>query len=195
MYIILCLFIVGVYITTNASTQVSGIDVNSRNIPDIMNYTTDINRYNLDLSGITSFGFEVKVCHNAHVLLSNSDVRNSSNPLYEIIIGYKDYYSLIIYRPYAMRDDGSWNFTLVETKNILNCNAFLPFWISWAGGDIEFGTGLVVGEHVVGSLTNTHHFEVRSIHVLTDREILGEWNLQVEGYFKISISFGFILNL
>ncbi|CAC5411848.1 unnamed protein product [Mytilus coruscus] len=153
-----------------------------------MNYTTGINRYNLDLSGITSFGFELKACHDAHVLLSNSDIRNSSNPLYEIIIGYYNYFSLIVYRADAVRDDGSWNFTEIETENILNCNVYLPFWICWADGDVKLGTGFVVGENVVGNLTNTHHFEVRSIHVLTDRDVLGEWDIQVEVYFKINCS-------
>ncbi|CAC5386103.1 unnamed protein product [Mytilus coruscus] len=179
----------GVHITTNVSTTQVNYFVSSWKTPDVMDYTIDINRYNLDLSGITSLLFEIKTCSYAHVLLSNSDVRNSSKPLYEIIIGYFNYDSFIIYRADDSLYSGSRNYTSVETPNILNCTVYLPFWISWESGDIELGTGIVVGENVVLNLTNTHHFEVKSIGVLTDLGTLGNWIIQIEvsdkfaGYF------------
>ncbi|CAC5362842.1 unnamed protein product [Mytilus coruscus] len=148
-----------------------------------MNYTIDINRYNLDLSGITSLLFKIKACDSAHVLLSTSDVRNSSKPLSEIIMGYFSDSSYIIYRAESTHD------TWFSIPNILNCTVYLPFWISWASGDIELGTGVVVGEDILGNLKKTNHFEVRSIGVFTDRGTLGNWTIQVEvsdkfaGYF------------
>ncbi|CAC5362839.1 unnamed protein product [Mytilus coruscus] len=180
--IYVCLYIEGLQITTNVSTQVSGT-VESWHTPDIMNYTNDVNRYNLDLSGITSLMIKLKACHSAHVLLSNSVVRNSSKPLYEIIISYFYDTSYIVYRAEGSLD------TDFSTPDILNCTVYLPFWIRWADGDIKLGTGIVVGDHVLGNFKNADHFVVRSIGVLTDRGSLGKWNIKIEvsdkfaGYF------------
>ncbi|CAC5365811.1 unnamed protein product [Mytilus coruscus] len=177
----------GVLITTNVSTQVSGYR-DAQKDSDIMNYTFDINKYNLDLSGITSLLFVLKTCDNAHVLLSNSDVRNSSKPLYDIIIG--DTISVIVYR---VNDSGyheSMHYKIFPTPNILNCTVYLPFWISWEVGDVKLGKGLVVGENVFGNWTNSHHFNVRSIGVLTDVSTLGKWQIQVEDLFKRFIMSG-----
>ncbi|VDI67024.1 Hypothetical predicted protein, partial [Mytilus galloprovincialis] len=64
--------------------------------------------------------------------------------------------------------------------------ALIPVWISWEDGEIKLGTGVVVGEHVLGNLTNTDHFEVRSIGVFTDRGIIGNWTIQLEVSDKFS---------
>lgn len=192
----ICLYIEALHITTNISTKVNGI-AGVWHIPDIMNYSIDVNRYNLDLSGITSLVFEVKRCGPAHVLLSSSDVRNSSEPLYGISIGYKTFKTFITYRADDSLDSGSMKhvkYVKFLTPNLLNCTVYLPLWISWADGDIKLGTGVVVDENILEYLTNTPHFEVKSIGVLTDKGRLGNWRIQVEGNFKICISFVFITN-
>ncbi|XP_063418855.1 uncharacterized protein LOC134701647 [Mytilus trossulus] len=73
----------GVQITTNVSTMVDR-NVNAQSVADSMNYNIDVNRYSLDLNGITSLVFEINTCTWAHVLLSSSGVRNSSEPFYDI---------------------------------------------------------------------------------------------------------------
>ncbi|XP_063416192.1 uncharacterized protein LOC134697835 [Mytilus trossulus] len=177
-----------VHITTNVSTKVNDY-VDALGTADIMNYAIDISRCNLDLSGITSLMFEIKACDNGHVLLSNSYVRDSSKPLYEILIGEDNYYSVIFYRTDDSLEPGSYIFNQSNTYNILNCNVYLPFWISWADGDIKLGTGILVDENVLVSFMNPHHFEVRSIGVFTSHYKLGIWTIQVEvsdkftGYF------------
>ncbi|CAG2184807.1 unnamed protein product [Mytilus edulis] len=154
-----------------------------------MNYAIDISRCNLDLSGITSLLFELKACANGHVLLSNSDVKKSSKPLYEILIGDSNYYSVIAYRTDDSLEPGSYIYNESNTPHILNCTVYLPFWISWADGDIRLGTGILVDKNVLVSFMNPHHFEVRSIGVLTSHYKLGNWAIQVEvsdkftGYF------------
>ncbi|XP_063400139.1 uncharacterized protein LOC134684763 [Mytilus trossulus] len=179
----------GLQITTNVSTPKVDSGIDAFTIADIMNYTIDINKFNLDLSGITSLVFEVKACMYAHVLLSSSDVRKSSEPLYEIIIGDYNYRSYIVYRTNDSLSSESRTFKNVNTPDILNCTVYLPFWIRWAGGEIKLGTGVVVSENVLGSLTNTDHFEVRSIGVFTDKNASGNWTIQLEvsdkfaGYF------------
>ncbi|CAG2196544.1 unnamed protein product [Mytilus edulis] len=149
----------GLHTTTNVSTKVKGV-AGVWYTPDIMNCSIDINSYNLDLSGITSLVFEIKRCGRAHAILSSSDVRNSSEPLYGISIGYKTYKTFITYRA----DD------------------------SWSDGDIKLGTGNVVGENILGYSTNAPQFEVKSIGVLTDKGRLGNWKIQVEGAHKIDSS-------
>ncbi|XP_076115738.1 uncharacterized protein LOC143083365 [Mytilus galloprovincialis] len=191
MFEILLLFFLtskagGVQITTNVSTKVDGDYVNAVNTADIMDYTIDINRYNLGLSGITSLVFKIKACRWAHVLLSSSDVRNSSEPLYEIIIGYDNILSFIVYRTNDSLHPESRKYEHFYTRYILNCTVYIPFWISWAGGEIKLGTGVVVGEHVLGNLTNTDQFEVRSIGVFTDFYTLGNWTIQLEVSDKFS---------
>lgn len=79
-------------ILTNLSTQVNG----SVGTDGIMDYPPHINNYNVDLGNIMSLLFDIKACKHAHVLLSNSYVRYSSEPLYRIIIKYdKNDYSFM----------------------------------------------------------------------------------------------------
>lgn len=113
-----------------------------------MNCSIDINSYNLDLSGITSLVFEIKRCGRAHVILSSSDVRNSSEPLYGISIGYKTYKTFITYRADDSLDSESRNYVSFLNPNILNCTVYQTFWVSWSDGDIKLGTGNVVGENI-----------------------------------------------
>ncbi|XP_071123882.1 uncharacterized protein [Mytilus edulis] len=172
----------GVYITTIVTTKVND-QVGSWGTADVMDYTIDVNKYNLDLSGITSLVFELKRCGRAHVLLSSSDVRNSAKPLYEFDIGNKDYSTYIIYRSDDLLDPESRNYVDFLTPNIYDCTVYLPFWISWAEGEIKLGTGIVVGKNVLGYLTNSPHFEVKAIGVLTDYGRLGNWRIYFEDIY------------
>lgn len=153
-----------------------------------MKYSTDINKYNLDLSGITSIMYEVKACKDAFVLLSNSDVKNSTNPLYEIQFGnFLNSRSRILYRINDSLDAGSRYMQYKNTPNILNCNMYLPFWISWAGGKITYGTGLVVAENTLDSWISTNQFAVRGIEVYTSFSETGDWNIHLEGNVNIYV--------
>ncbi|VDI73671.1 Hypothetical predicted protein [Mytilus galloprovincialis] len=180
----------GVQITTNMIPTIVDRHVRAEITADIMNYTIDVNRYNLDLSGITSFVFEIKACHLfEYVLLSSSDVRNSSEPLYEIIF-YNSYnlYFLITYCSHDSLNSRNCNMEEFNHQIELNCTMYLPFWISWAGGDIRVGTGIDVSANVLGNVTNTNNFEVRSIGVFTRRRHEERnWKIQIEdkfaGYF------------
>ncbi|CAG2253175.1 unnamed protein product [Mytilus edulis] len=152
-----------------------------------MDLTIDVNRYKLDLSGITSLVFKLKRCNRANVLLSSSDFRISSEPMYEIDIGFDIYETYIIYRADDSLDSDSRIFSKFLTPNIFNCTVYLPFWISWAEGDIKLGTGIVVDKNVLGYLTNAPQFQVKAIGVLTSYGMLGSWRIQFEdkftGYF------------
>ncbi|CAC5372528.1 unnamed protein product [Mytilus coruscus] len=178
------MYIVGIHIVNNVLTEDSGYKKASE-IVDIMNYTIDINRYNLDLKGITLV-FEVKACVSVHILLSSSDIQNSSLPLYEIRLGgWQNTKSHILYRAGNSLTDESMHLTTVDTPNILNCTVYLPFWISYTGGHIGYGTGLLVGENTLSNVINTNQVEVRGIGVLVsynyDRS--AEWKIQLEDKF------------
>ncbi|CAC5389072.1 unnamed protein product [Mytilus coruscus] len=185
--LMLCLHVFttrGVHIMNTLSTPNSGNGISSRRTHDIMKYSTDINKYNLDLSVITSLMYEVKACKDAFVLLSNSDVKNSSKPLYEIQFGNNfNRKSRILYRINDSLDAGSRYMQFINSRNILNCNVYLPFWISWAGGKITYGTGLVVAENTLDSWINTNQFAVNGIEVYTSFSETGDWKIHIEDKF------------
>ncbi|XP_052059521.1 uncharacterized protein 5-like [Mytilus californianus] len=182
--LMLCLHVFttrGVHIMNTVSTPNSGQGISSRRTHDIMKYSTDINKYNLDLGGMTSLMYEVKACKDAFVLLSNSDVKNSSKPLYEIQFGNSfNKKSRILYRINDSLDVGSRYMQYINSLNILNCNMYLPFWISWAGGKISYGTGLVVDENMLDSWISTNQFAVKGIEVYTSFSETGDWKIHIE---------------
>lgn len=182
------MYIVGVHIMNTLSTPNSGHAISSRRTHDIMQYSTDINQYNLDLGGITSMVYEVKACKDAFVLLSNSDVKNSSKPLYEIQLGNSyNSRSRILYRINDSLDAGSRYMQFISSRNILNCNMYLPFWISWTDGKIAYGTGLVVAENTLDSWISTNQFAVKGIEVYTSFSETGDWNIHLEGIVEIHV--------
>lgn len=181
------MYIVGIHIVNNVLTEDSGY-MKASLIADIMNYTIDINRYNLDLKGIT-LAFEVKACMSVHILLSSSDVKKSSLPLYEIRLGgWGNMKSHLLYRADDSLTAESMYLKEVSTPNILNCNVYLPFWISYTGGHIGYGIGLLVGENAMSNVINTNKVEVRGIGVLVsynyDRS--AEWKIHLEGNVPIT---------
>ncbi|CAG2191132.1 unnamed protein product [Mytilus edulis] len=178
------MYIVGIHIVNNVLTEDSGY-VKASLIADIMNYTIDINRYNLDLKGIT-LAFEVKACASVHILLSSSDVKNSLLPLYEIRLGgWGNIKSHLLYRADDSLTAESMYLKEVDTPNILNCNVYLPFWISYTGGHIGYGIGLLVGENALSNVINTNKVEVRGIGVLVSYNYgrSAEWKIQLEDKF------------
>ncbi|XP_063418874.1 uncharacterized protein LOC134701669 [Mytilus trossulus] len=178
--------LIRVQITTNLSTNGN---VDSMHPADIMNYTIDVNRYSLDLNGITSLVLEINTCTWARVLLSSSGVRNSSEPFYDIVFINNNFDYFFLYIAYRTDDSEKYKYKRFVHQIEMNCTMYLPFWISWAGGDIIFGTGINVSANVLGNVTNTNNFEVRSIGVFTHGHEERNWKIQIEvsdkfaGYF------------
>lgn len=189
------MYIVGIHIVNNVLTEDRGY-MKASLIADIMKYTIDINKYNLDLKGIT-LAFEVKSCTSVHILLSSSDVQNSSLPLYEIRLGgWNNMKSHLLYRADDSLTDESMHLTTVDTPNILSCTVYMPFWISYIGEHVGYGIGLLDGENVLSNVINANKVEVRSVGVLVSYNYNkpAEWKIYLEGNVSIIILFLFSID-
>ncbi|XP_071138508.1 uncharacterized protein [Mytilus edulis] len=134
-----------------------------------MQYEVNINKYDLDLSGITTLTFEVKACQDATIVMSNSDDGNSSMPMYQFIFcGWENEKSAI-----RKQDQG----VEVNTLGVCKCDEYRSFWIS---GDLRIGKGLNVGINVIAEWTDPDPFTIRSIGIYTWGGT-GEWKVQLEG--------------
>lgn len=80
--------------------------------------------------------FNVRTCDNVHLLLSTSLMNVSSEVSYEVVIGGYDNTISDIRRgahgPILVQ---------VDTPNIMKCDEFLPFWITWGNSAITVGRG------------------------------------------------------
>ena len=87
------------------------------------------------------FTFEVKACEKGVVIALNEIPGNTTYHSYEVGLGMENGFSYI-YDAELKR-----NVAEAETKDVLSCTEFRPFWVSWAdaGPDryIRVGTGQV----------------------------------------------------
>ncbi|CAG2241719.1 unnamed protein product [Mytilus edulis] len=149
-------------------------------IADYMQYLVDINKNGLDLSGITTLTFKVKACHDASIIMSNSDDGNSSKPFYDFIIGgWYNQKSAIGRRNDDSLTPGSKQKKIFITPDICQCDEYRPFWISTTNGVLMMGKGLIVGINVIAEWTDLNPFTIRSIGIYTNVGTIGEWKVQI----------------
>ncbi|VDI45172.1 Hypothetical predicted protein [Mytilus galloprovincialis] len=151
-------------------------------IPDYLQYVVDINKYGLDLSGITTLTFEVKACHAVKIVMSNSDEGDSSKPMYNIFIcgGQNRRSGFQRRNDDSLTPDTEFN-VAYDTLDLCSCDEYRPFWVSATNGDLMIGKGLIVGFNVIAEWTDPYPFMVRSIGLFTNQQIIGEWKVQMEG--------------
>lgn len=138
-----------------------------------MQNVVNINKYDLNLSGITTLTLEVKACREASFIMSNSDDGNFSMPMYQFIIGgWENKKSAIRKQNQGVE---------VNTLGVCKCDEYQSFWISTTNGDLMIGKGLIVGFNVIAEWTDPYPFMVRSIGLFTNKQIIGEWKVQMEG--------------
>ncbi|CAH1788312.1 unnamed protein product, partial [Owenia fusiformis] len=123
----------------------------------------------LTVSDRTFLAFSVKACHDAILdlqLTPGSTVDDS----YEVVLdGFHPGHKSVI------RDDERTNQMAHKDGAILSCNEFNDFWVSWANGNIEVGTGKVKGSGRFMSWTDTTPHAVNAINVYTGWGATGEW--------------------
>ncbi|VDI37021.1 Hypothetical predicted protein [Mytilus galloprovincialis] len=120
-------------------------------------------------------------CKNVALYASSSDNKDSTKPLYEIIIGSHHNKMTIVRRRNDASLQASSRITKHDnTQNVLSCNENRPFWISWEAGSIMVGSGNRVGENVLVSLIDPDPFTVKSLGILTHVTLykeVGEWKV------------------
>ena len=128
----------------------------------------------LTVTGRTNAVFSVKACTDAHVALSEVPGLFTTKT-YEIIIGgYSNAYSKIrLGRDIDLKTE--------YTQNILNCNEFRYFWVSWKDGIIEMGAGLVVGSGQVIRYQNPEPFLINGFGISTVEVTDGVWRIDNVG--------------
>ncbi|KAK3083638.1 hypothetical protein FSP39_000621 [Pinctada imbricata] len=105
--------------------------------------------------------FKVKTCADAQILLAKDE-----HVIYRVLLG---------------RGGNSWSSIqkdktnrVQKTGNVLDCDEFLPFWVSWQNGDIEVGKGLKPFENTHLSWSDENYETVNEVIVKSYAEE-GEW--------------------
>ncbi|CAH1788307.1 unnamed protein product, partial [Owenia fusiformis] len=140
-------------------------------------HTPNNNKYRhkpIDVRGKSFFAFSVKACNDAHLELQLTPGNTRTNN-YEIMIhGYK-------YNPKSgIRDNLGTMYAYESAKVLVNgkrlsCDEMRPFWVSWAGGNIEVGTGNVYGCGIFMSWKDPAPHAVNAINVMTGWGAEGDW--------------------
>lgn len=132
----------------------------------------------MDVTGHTSFTFNVKACHDAHIALSQDKGVDSRNT-YEIVIGgWSDQQSVIRDCKQCAHMD-----TQNRIPHPLSCSQYRPFWVSWANNIIRVGHGNIVGKSQFMMWNDTAPHEVNYVAVATGFGSSGEWDITVGNYW------------
>ncbi|CAH1794507.1 unnamed protein product [Owenia fusiformis] len=136
------------------------------------------NDYNFVHGWITTYGlnqivFEIEACSDAHIQLP-LDPTNTAVDVYEVVLGgWANTQS-------AIRDRKMGELkTQAATPNILNCDEFRKFWISWKGGLIQVGTGSLYGINRIMSWQDPAPHLVNAVSVATGFGHEAIWRLPV----------------
>lgn len=99
---------------------------------------------------------------------------------YEVVIGgWDNSRSVIRATPHGDIEEEA------ETIGILDCDVYKTFWLSWAGGHIEVGTGAEVGSKRFMHWVNPNvQWNVTAVGVSTGYDREGDWSfITNQGYY------------
>ncbi|XP_071146939.1 uncharacterized protein [Mytilus edulis] len=141
----------------------------------ITDYVTDLAKYGRNKT--ETLVFEVKICLQAKLFMSNSEIMSDSTLRYEVLIGgWGNAISAIRRSDGIETNDVSEKF---NTVGLLDCNQYRLLWASWEDGIIKFGTGGIIGDNLQCSWTDPNPFEVRSAGIYS-RNNDGEWIIEID---------------
>ena len=117
--------------------------------------------------------FSVKACNDAHLAMAESEAK-PNELAYTIQIGnYKNTKSVIR----TSKKPGSENKALALTPNILNCDEFRTFWVSWRNGRIQVGRGSVPKQRQFMEWEDPRPLPVNFFSVSSGYGSTGEWRI------------------
>lgn len=119
----------------------------------------DFNQATVTPSG-ESFQFQVKACMDLHIFLTQNPGSVEAYA-YQIVLGSDDNQKSSIRKkePYQHTET-------FDTPNVLNCESYLDFWLSWTSNIIEMGTGVTTGNNMLFSwrdVSNPYPINVLSL--------------------------------
>ena len=122
---------------------------------------------------------DVKACHDAHIILTES-VQNFDK-VYEIALGINRNEESQIRQA---RQSGA--VVVVDTPDILHCNESRMFWIRWADTRIAVGSGAVVGVGQFMDWQRESPPNILYVGLQTGWSASGEWTIRnVEGNYDV----------
>ena len=138
--------------------------------------TYDYERYHVVTSGRTHMAFTLQACSDSHVGLSEVPGLASYN-MYEVVIGGWENSKSVIRR----QVQGT---ILAErqTPNILKCDETRYFWISWADGLIEMGSGAAIGQHRLIYYQDPDPYTVNSLTLDTASGFSGVYTFGIASF-------------
>ena len=104
------------------------------------------------------------------------------NQFYEIVIGgWANTKSVIRRKPLGTYHADAKN--SASTSGILDGNVFQPFWAQALNGLVRFGTGQIIGQHVVLQWQDPNPIIPDSIGFMTGWGSSGDWSIQDLGLY------------
>ena len=163
MYMLLCLFCVSVREAIVTTESVASYE-----------------QYWYRVEGTDHTLIDVKACHDAHIILTES--LQNYDRVYEVALGINRNNESQI----REARQGS-ALVHVHTPEILSCYESRLFWIHWAGNQIAVGTGAVVGVAQFMDWQEEASPNVLYVGLQTGWSASGEWVIRnVEGWILIN---------
>jgi len=113
----------------------------------------------------------VIACRDAHIALSET-FNNVQTRTYEIIIGGNGNQNSFI-RDYSTGGEKQ----RVETPDIMDCNNFRAFWVSWEDHRIKAGKGATVGQQIFLDWYDLEERIFQGLTISTWSDATGWWDL------------------
>lgn len=135
----------------------------------------------MNARGFSSFSFEIKACADASLYLTESEHIQNATSLYNIYIGAggNAHSEIRVWRNKQPRHVVS----TLRYETFLNCNVYMPFWISLNGSFLQFGKGKSTWNNLISSWNDPTSFEVNGIGIATGFGQTGKWKIPVNSKF------------
>ncbi|XP_069114371.1 mucin-5AC-like [Argopecten irradians] len=137
---------------------------------DQYSYTL-LSQYGYSVGTRTWIVLEVRSCEDAYFgLMKKNHVKNHGQ-IYEIVIGGWENTKICI------RDQRQGDCRAEKTKSVLNCNAYVPFNVSWTDGTVVVHKDKNGAWNKLLSWTDTSPFTVQYVGVTTAVYAIGYWRI------------------
>ena len=135
-------------------------------------HTPNSREFWTDLTGRSYYVFKVKACQEAYVKLAHRLGRTDIDS-YEVRIGTESNTKTVI-----IPDPKNSHQESVDSPDVLHCNEYRPFWISWLYGTLYVGKGTHVWENELISYTDPTPHIINAAWMETAPENEGIFSIQ-----------------
>ncbi|CAH1798441.1 unnamed protein product [Owenia fusiformis] len=123
----------------------------------------------INVTGKNFIKFNVKACHDAHVILQQKN-GNTNDKGYDVLLHGRK-----LNPQSGIRNTQLTKFEISYKGSTLSCSEMRPFWVSWANGNIQVGRGHVYGEDFLMGWQDPIPNDIDEINFITDNGANGTW--------------------